>query len=432
MLNRVKIERELSRAIYLRLLISWVEKINEVLFGQEGTAHDAHDFVDISVKFHPMLNDGHKAISRDGCIDLDADGSLGCAPEGLDTKMLLYPFEEQLHLPTILIQENYLLGRQIEIVCVEDERSMELRDICHNATYLGWVILHVALCGKLYSLILKDVLILNHVVATDHFVPGLPLFAYDKEGVNLLNMVKTSQIPVAPVKYITSQRLICDIIHCVDIVNVSIRNTEECRDIGDDIYLGVELDAGLGTSKLCPVEDTHAKVYGRRIEGIEATVEFKLAAYTQALCQRNHMHGERLEYVIVTQGIGFGKHTAVDRCLAKSEMIRLLPVRCGDVGKFTQASTTLQLSEYENEQLVPICKLPTAGFVYMFFHDSFEFAFWEKIDNLTEDISSLVHENGYFGVIPKGSNFKCATRVLRDKSFKTNNQKSKLTNFSRH
>ena len=51
-----------------------------------------------------MLNDGNQAIGTDGSIDLDSYGVFSGAPELLDFEVLLEPFEEQLYLPTVLVE----------------------------------------------------------------------------------------------------------------------------------------------------------------------------------------------------------------------------------------------------------------------------------------------------------------------------------------
>ena len=58
-------------------------------------------FIDASLQLHIVLYYCHKAISNYGTIDLDADCILGCAPELLDTQMLLDPFEDQFHTPSV-------------------------------------------------------------------------------------------------------------------------------------------------------------------------------------------------------------------------------------------------------------------------------------------------------------------------------------------
>lgn len=68
----------------------------DVVFRQQGTSKDTHHFVDVAVQMEVMLEDGHEAVGDDGCIDLDADGILAVALEGLHPEMLLDEFEENI------------------------------------------------------------------------------------------------------------------------------------------------------------------------------------------------------------------------------------------------------------------------------------------------------------------------------------------------
>lgn len=62
------------------------------------------DFIDAALQFHIVLYYCHKAVSDYGTIDLDAHGILRCAPELLDAQVLLNPFEEQLHAPSVAVK----------------------------------------------------------------------------------------------------------------------------------------------------------------------------------------------------------------------------------------------------------------------------------------------------------------------------------------
>ncbi len=55
-----------------------------------------------------MLYDGHKAIGADGNVDLHLHRILGGFLEFLYLGVLLWSFEEQLHLPTVPVQVSYL------------------------------------------------------------------------------------------------------------------------------------------------------------------------------------------------------------------------------------------------------------------------------------------------------------------------------------
>ena len=52
---------------------------------------------------HVVLDDSHKTVCTDGRVDLDAYCVFSGALEFLDFQMLLQPFEEEFHLPSVLV-----------------------------------------------------------------------------------------------------------------------------------------------------------------------------------------------------------------------------------------------------------------------------------------------------------------------------------------
>ncbi len=60
-------------------------------------------------------------------------GVLACPQEGLDPEVLLYPLEEQLDLPSPLVDRRYCRGGQPEVVRQEDEVPAALRVVEHHA-----------------------------------------------------------------------------------------------------------------------------------------------------------------------------------------------------------------------------------------------------------------------------------------------------------
>ena len=66
--------------------------------------------MDGALKLQVVMNYGYQTIRRDGGIDLDADGVFGRSPEPLDVEVLLHPFEEQLDLPAVLVEQSDFQG----------------------------------------------------------------------------------------------------------------------------------------------------------------------------------------------------------------------------------------------------------------------------------------------------------------------------------
>ena len=104
----------------------WSQQVLDMLLDKQGAAEDSHDFVDVSFKFHFMFDYCDNAVSAYSRINLYSDGCLGITPECGDSKVLFDPFEEKLHLPSVLVKEHNLFGRQEEIICVKNKTSLQV------------------------------------------------------------------------------------------------------------------------------------------------------------------------------------------------------------------------------------------------------------------------------------------------------------------
>ncbi len=405
---------------YLDWLWFRSQQVLDMLLYKQGAAEDSHDLVDISFKFHFMFDYCDDAVSAYGRIDLYSDGSLGVAPECSDPKMLFDPFEEKLHLPSVLVKEHNLFGRQEEIICVKDKASLQVGDIRNNTSYPGRIIGSIAFAGKADSIVLENVSILWHIQTVLNYELRPGFLSYDKEGFKFLNLMKSHQIPVSTVEYISCQRFIINDIHCIDIMNRGIRDVYHDRNLCHYIKLGMHFDAGLRASELCPVINTHAKIDRGGIKRVELAADTELPVYTGILSKRYHVVRKLLEHMPVTVCIASGENIAVYRFFPKTEMKGLLAMCRSDIRKFTETSASEQLSEHEDEQLSPIRQLPSEGSVlYLIIdatlHDSFKFAFWQKVSNLAENVSSCIHEksgNRILRLRPQYNHLKSATAFL--------------------
>lgn len=78
------------------------ELLNGV-FDQQGVAKDTHDLDDRSIKFEVVFNDCDQTVGDDSDMYLYFDSILRYSPKGFDSEMLLNPFEEQFHLPSVSV-----------------------------------------------------------------------------------------------------------------------------------------------------------------------------------------------------------------------------------------------------------------------------------------------------------------------------------------
>ena len=67
-------------------------------------SNNLKDFIDAAFQSHIVLYYCHKTVSNYGTIDLDSHGILRGAPKLLDAQVMLNPFEEQLHAPSVAVK----------------------------------------------------------------------------------------------------------------------------------------------------------------------------------------------------------------------------------------------------------------------------------------------------------------------------------------
>lgn len=417
MLIKFKVKSRIA-ICYLHWFRIWSQQVLYVLLDKQGTTEDSHDLVNVSLKFHLMFDYCDNAVSAYSRIDLYSDRSLGVTPESGYPEMLFDPFEEKFHLPPVLVQVDNLFGGQEEIVGIKYKTSLQVRDICHDTSYSGRIIGCVASAGKPDSIVLKYISVLRHVHSVLYNEFWSRLLPYDKEGSQFLNLMQSFKIPVSAIEYVSGQRFIINDIHRIDIMDCSIGNIDHDWDLSHNIKLCVQFDSGFGASEPGPVIHAHAQINGRGIECIEFATDTEFSVYSRILGKHYHVVGELLEYTPVSMGVASGKYIAVHLILSESEMKRLLAVGSGDIGEFTETAASKKLTEHKDQQLSPIRQLPSEGFVLnlMFasrLHDSFKFAFWQKVNNLAENVSSCIHENSGNRILrlrPQYNHLKSATR----------------------
>lgn len=406
MLTPVEFKVELRRfirhsAIFPPRFLLWLpEQVGQILTGEQGAAQDSHDLVDVPAKLKTLLYYRYETVGDDCGIYLDSHRILVLAPERLDPQVLLYPFEEQLHSPSVFVKEGYLARTQIYIVGVVHESPFEFRDVDCDTPYGAGVILKVPLSGETHILVKQHVPHLHHVRSVYDFILRPCLLPYYEERVHEVDFEQTGQVPIPPVEYIARPWLVLDEVHGIHVIDLSLGDVNECGYLSDYVNLGVELDATLGTSEVSPFEYAEAEVNGGGVESVELPANLELLVNPRVLRHSYHMRGEILEDVAASNHACLGEHTPADMLPPKPQMIRLIRMGCGQVSKLPEAGAALNLSVYHHQEMIPIGELPPLCVIGMLLHNLVEFIFRQEVGNLREKVSSLVHNLGVLMMPP--------------------------------
>ena len=402
MLKNIELQLQLPVIVVLLRLLK-LEQLLDFVFCQKGAAQYSHNFIGAPVKFKLSCENCNGAICDDRYINLYPNSIFGISPEGLNTQMSLHPFKKGFHSPSVFIKECYILGLEKEVVGIVSEGSFEFRLVIDNPSDFRGVVYCVPACGEPHSLISEDIIgALQKVFSVHHLKFRPSFFSYNKEGIENLNAIKPFQIPVAAVKNIASKWLIVNPVHGIHIMHSCFCDIKRYRYLGYNIKLRVNLDAGFGASESCPLKKRQTEINRCRIKGIILPVEFKLLVDKLLLSKFHHVIGTFFKNVIITKLICLGKYASVYWGLSKSKMEGLLGMSSSNIRQFTKTVAAIQLTEHENEHLVPVCQIPSLGSIVTYSHDEpFEVSLGKKIGDLTENIFAAVHCTLLFGLPPK-------------------------------
>ena len=378
--------------IRLDSIIEWLKQVLDAVHGERRFAKDAHDFEDGPANPEIVLNDGNEAVGDDGHVYLYADCIFGFSPETLDLEVLLDPFEKQLHLPPVFIEQGDVLCTEVEVVRIVDEASMKLWRIIDNSSDNTGILLLILLLGEADGLVFEYIVCsVENTLAIDDLICRLALLPDDKECSEHIDPIEPGEVKVASVKHIARQRLVCEPVHRVDIVHLGIGDSVENRNLRDDINLGMDSDARLCASELCPSEYGHAEINSRRVDGIESTMQLELLRDASGLGNRHHVESELLKDTMVSESVGLGQHLSVDGLVAKAEVFGLLTMCDCNICEFPQASTAYELAKHQNQQMVPVGHRPAFGSVVVLGEYSPELPLREELYYLCKNEYPRMH-----------------------------------------
>ena len=392
MLIRSEVETQLAVIFWAVLPLARLEEVTDVVRGESRLAKDSHDFKHWPAHLEVVFNDGNEAVGDDGHVYLYANRVLRLSPETLDLEVLLDPLEEKFHLPSVFIKKGNVLRTEIEVVCVIDETAVQLFCVVDNPSESARVLFLVFLLCKADDLVFEHIVCtVKHVFAIDNLVCWLSLLPKYEESTECVNRIETGQVEIPSVKHIAGQRLVCEPVHGVDIVNLGIGDAVEHRYLRDDVDLRVNLDARLGAAKLCPLEHRHTEVDGGRVDGIEPAVQLKLPCNPFGLGNRHHVKCELLKDPVVSEVVGLGKHLLIHRGVAKSEMFRFPTMGGCNICKLSETPTAHQLAEHQYKHVAPVRQRPAFGSVVVLGDNAREMPLREELNYLCEHESSYVH-----------------------------------------
>jgi len=220
-----------------------------------------------------LFDNGYQHISGDGAPDLRFHRILAGADETLDAQMLLDPLEEQLDLPTALVQRGNGQCGQGGVVGQEHQRLARLRIFETDAAQLLGIILRDIKAVQGDALVADDAgaAVCGHRI--DSAGVHAALGAGDKERPRLMHREQAAEIQITPIHHIEGAGFEAQHIQHVDLVGLAIGNMNEGRNVAAQIQQGMQLDGGLGGTKRRPWKQRQAQIDGGGIQGVDGVVQ---------------------------------------------------------------------------------------------------------------------------------------------------------------
>ena len=187
--------------------------------------------------------------------------------------MLLDPFEEQFRLPSLAVEVRNELGLECHVVGQEAE-SFPFVVFDRDAPDGVGIIFFCNIQRQNPNLIADDIGVLSvHWLRISALKFGIAFGPGHKECLGLMNLVKPCKIQVPAVHQIKGPSLDDELIQDVDFVGLPVCNVNETGYVSMQIQEGVHLHSSLGCAKRSPRINRQAKVYRRRVEGVNSRIQ---------------------------------------------------------------------------------------------------------------------------------------------------------------
>ena len=132
-----------------------------------------------------MLHDGYETVGTNSRVDLYSDSTLSCTPELLDLEVLFEPLEEQLYLPSILVEVGNLLGSQFHGIGQEHELTVLLLIVESDEAQMFGIVL-ATLMDRQFNLCISEYVLRHPSFPPDTSVLQIGLGSDHEEGLHPL------------------------------------------------------------------------------------------------------------------------------------------------------------------------------------------------------------------------------------------------------
>ena len=374
--------------------LSSFEQLSNRGFIEKRHAEYSQYIESASIKPKVMFNYCNQTIGCYCRIYLDPNCIFRNSPKGFYKKMMLDPFEEKLHLPSVFIEHSNVFSADFKPVSKIGKGSFMLRRIINNSPKKTWVFYSRLWTGKSYCLVLDNIVgAFKKIFTINDIILKLPSLPNYKIGSDKIDRLQSGKVKIAAIKDIPGIWLIRDLVHGIHVVNPGFSNMNKRWDLRYNITKGMYLDSSFGLAEVCPPEEIHTQIDSGRIESIESAIKYKVPGNSLPLGNSYHFIGKLFKNLAVPIGVRFRKITSCNNRLAKTHMVRLRRMCRHYTNKFSKAFTARQLTIHHDQKLIPAAERLDIFVTLIIHNDTIKSSLWQKLDELTENIFPSVHSN---------------------------------------
>ncbi len=142
--------------------------------------------------------------------------------------MLFDPFEEQLHLPYILIKQRNIFRADPKVVGRICEGSFVFHRVISDLAEQDWVFFPCLRPGKAYRLVVEDVIgAFKKFLSLNNFVLKFAPLPNYEVGSDEIDSEEPGEIKISPVKDVVSVQFVGNLVHGVHVMDSGLSNMEK-------------------------------------------------------------------------------------------------------------------------------------------------------------------------------------------------------------
>ena len=165
-----------------------------------------------------MLHNGYEAVGTNSRVNLYSDSVLSSSPELLDFEVLLKPLEEQLYLPTVLVEVGNLQCSQFHCISQEHELMVLLLIEESYKPKMLRIAFLTAIDGQFY-LSISEYSLRQSASPLDALVLQIGLGPDNKERFRTMYAIEFLEVVVATVKDVLSTCLNGNFLHRLGVMD---------------------------------------------------------------------------------------------------------------------------------------------------------------------------------------------------------------------